>query len=214
MLKYTPNWKRALDVTVAAVGLITLSPLLVLIGASSALLIGRPILFSQQRPGLEGKAFTLIKFRTMAVPRDQKDNLTADEDRLSPWGRLLRKTSLDELPELWNVLLGDMSLVGPRPLLTSYLKLYSPEQLQRHNVRPGLTGLAQVSGRNALSWEEKFKFDVQYVRNQSIWLDLKILWQTIFLVLGRDGIAAEGHATMPRFSGPEESTEHADRHAA
>ncbi len=196
-----------LDVLVAVVGLIALSPLLVAIGAATALSFGRPILFRQQRPGLGGKPFTLVKFRTMTDQRDWQGNLLADEDRLPPWGRFLRSTSLDELPELWNVLRGDMSLVGPRPLLTSYLKLYTPAQMRRHEVRPGLTGLSQVSGRNALSWEEKFEYDVQYVRNQSLWLDLKILVRTILCVLQRQGIAATNHSTMPPFTGTQATTE-------
>ncbi len=203
-----------MDVAVAAVGLLALSPLLMVIGVLSAIFIGRPILFRQQRPGLGGEPFMLLKFRTMTDRKDSQGKLLGDEDRLTRLGLFLRSTSLDELPELWNVLLGDMSLVGPRPLLTSYLKVYTPEQMQRHEVRPGLTGLAQVSGRNAMSWEEKFECDIQYVRNHSMWLDLKILWQTFFLVLKRDGIAAEGHATMPLFSGTEQPAEGTERKAA
>jgi len=208
-MNHTPIWKRTIDVTGAAVGLIALCPLMLIIAVLSRLLIGRPILFRQERPGLEGKSFTLLKFRTMAVQHDRLEKPLADERRLSSWGKFLRSTSLDELPELWNVLRGDMSLVGPRPLLTSYLKLYTSEQMIRHKVRPGLTGLAQISGRNALSWEEKFECDVQYVRNKSLLLDLNILWRTLFSVLKRDGITAVGHATMPPFSGsalPLEST--------
>lgn len=206
MLKNIPIWKRTLDVLVAAVGLIVLSPLLVAIGTMSALSIGWPILFRQQRPGLGGKPFTLVKFRTMTDRRDRQGNLLSDEDRLPSWGRFLRSTSLDELPELWNVLRGDMSLVGPRPLLMEYLELYTPEQMRRHEVRPGLTGLAQVSGRNALSWKEKFEYDVQYVRNQSLGLDLNILVRTIQCVLQRQGIAASNHSTMPPFTGTQTTT--------
>ncbi len=177
--------------------LVVLLPLALLVLVN----IGTPILFTQSRPGLHGTAFTLIKFRTMINACSADGALLADAERLTRFGRFLRASSLDELPELWNVLKGDMSLVGPRPLLMEYLPLYSPEQARRHEVRPGITGWAQVNGRNALSWEEKFQLDVWYVDNQSFWLDLKILFLTVKKVLARDGISASGEATMPRFTG-------------
>ena len=163
--------------------------------------LGSPVLFRQIRPGMSTQLFEMIKFRTMTDECGTDGTLLPDRVRLTPFGRWLRATSLDELPELWNVLKGDMSLVGPRPLLVEYLPLYSPEQARRHEVRPGITGWAQVNGRNALSWEEKFALDVWYVDNQSMWLDLKILWLTVRKVLGRDGISAAGEATMSRFTG-------------
>lgn len=163
--------------------------------------LGSPVFFQQTRPGLKGKLFEMVKFRTMTDERGPDGQLLPDKDRLTPFGRWLRASSLDELPELWNVLKGEMSLVGPRPLLVEYLPLYTPEQARRHEVRPGITGWAQVNGRNAISWEEKFKLDVWYVDNQSLWLDLKILWLTIKKVLVRDGISAEDNATMPKFTG-------------
>ena len=162
---------------------------------------GKPVLFRQTRPGLEGHPFELLKFRSMKNERDSHGHLLSDDKRLSDFGRWLRSTSLDELPELWNVLRGDMSLVGPRPLLMEYLPLYSPEQARRHEVRPGITGWAQVNGRNAISWEEKFRLDVWYVDNHSFWLDLKILFLTVVRVFQRSGISAEGDATMPKFTG-------------
>ena len=167
--------------------------------------LGRPVFFLQPRPGLKGKLFEMVKFRTMTDERGLDGQLLPDKDRLPPFGRWLRASSLDELPELWNVLKGEMSLVGPRPLLVEYLPLYTPEQARRHEVRPGITGWAQVNGRNAISWEEKFKLDVWYVDNQSLWLDLKILWLTIKKVLVRDGISAQGDATMPKFTGSQKS---------
>jgi lipopolysaccharide/colanic/teichoic acid biosynthesis glycosyltransferase len=163
--------------------------------------LGTPVLFVQQRPGLRGRPFKLLKFRTMMDGRDAQGRLLPDAERLTPFGRFLRSSSLDELPELFNVLKGDMSLVGPRPLLMEYLPRYTPEQARRHDVRPGITGWAQVNGRNALSWEEKFKLDVWYVDHQSFALDLKILWMTLFRVFQRKSISAEGHATMPKFMG-------------
>ena len=166
--------------------------------------LGSPVFFRQTRPGLKGKLFEMVKFRTMTDERGPDGQLLPDKDRLTPFGRWLRASSLDELPELWNVLKGEMSLVGPRPLLVEYLPLYTPEQARRHEVRPGITGWAQVNGRNAISWEEKFKLDVWYVDNQSLWLDLKILWLTIKKVLVRDGISAQGDATMPKFTGSPE----------
>ena len=201
-----------LDVLVAVVGLIALSPLLVAIGAATALSFGRPILFRQQRPGLGGKPFMLVKFRTMTDQRDRQGNLLADEDRLPPWGRFLRSTSLDELPELWNVLRGEMSLVGPRPLLTSYLKLYTPEQMRRHEVTPGITGWAQVNGRNAITWDEKFVFDVWYVQRVSFWLDIRILMRTVLKVVKRDGITTKDYTPMPSFIGS--GTSHLSAHSS
>lgn len=193
--------KRLLDVTLAALALLALAlPLLVLMYLVRRKL-GSPIFFRQVRPGLHGQPFEMIKFRTMTDARGPDGTWLPDAERLTPFGRWLRATSLDELPELWNVLKGDMSLVGPRPLLMEYLPLYTPEQARRHEVRPGITGWAQVNGRNAISWEEKFKLDVWYVDNRSLWLDIKILWLTVKRVWRRDGISAEGEATMPKFTG-------------
>jgi lipopolysaccharide/colanic/teichoic acid biosynthesis glycosyltransferase len=163
--------------------------------------LGFPVLFRQVRPGLNGKPFIMAKFRTMTDDRDLEGVMLADVHRITPFGRFLRESSLDELPELWNVLKGDMSLVGPRPLLMEYLPLYNSEQSRRHEVRPGITGWAQVNGRNAISWSEKFSLDVWYVENRSLWLDVKILWLTVRKVLARDGISAPGDATMPKFEG-------------
>ena len=193
--------KRLLDLLACILGLLMFAlPLLVLIWLVRRKL-GSPVFFRQTRPGLKGKLFEMVKFRTMTDERGPDGQLLPDKDRLTPFGRWLRASSLDELPELWNVLKGEMSLVGPRPLLVEYLPLYTPEQARRHDVRPGITGWAQVNGRNAISWEEKFKLDVWYVDNQSLWLDLKILWITIKKVLVRDGISAQGDATMPKFTG-------------
>jgi lipopolysaccharide/colanic/teichoic acid biosynthesis glycosyltransferase len=163
--------------------------------------LGSPVFFRQTRPGLYGRPFQMVKFRTMTDARGPDDQLLPDADRLTPFGRFLRASSLDELPELWNVLKGDMSLVGPRPLLVEYLPLYSPEQSRRHEARPGITGWAQVNGRNALNWDEKFKLDVWYVDHRSLWLDIKILWLTVRKVLVREGISAAGEATMSKFTG-------------
>ena len=193
--------KRLFDLIVAGCGLLLLSPLLVLIAWQVGRRLGSPVLFRQQRPGRDGIPFVIVKFRTMRDAVDAHGEPLADAERLTPFGRALRATSLDELPELWNVLRGDMSLVGPRPLLMEYLPLYSAEQFRRHAVRPGITGLAQVSGRNALSWEEKFRLDVWYVDHRSFWLDLKILWRTLHKVMTREGISAQGEATMPKFTG-------------
>lgn len=193
--------KRVFDIAVCSVALlILLLPLLILAWLISRNL-GGPIFFRQIRPGLHGSPFEIVKFRTMTSERGPDEQLLPDSGRLTPFGKFLRTTSLDELPELWNVLRGDMSLVGPRPLLMEYLPLYTPKQARRHAVRPGITGWAQVNGRNAISWEDKFKLDVWYVENQSLWLDLKILWLTVKKVLLRDGISAEGEATMPKFRG-------------
>lgn len=193
--------KRLFDVLIAATALVLLAPLLGLLAILIAIKLGRPVLFRQPRPGRFGKTFTLLKFRTMTAACDAHGNLLPDKDRLPPFGRFLRATSLDELPELWNVLAGDMSLVGPRPLLIEYLPLYTPEQGRRHEVRPGITGWAQVNGRNALSWDEKFALDVWYVDNRSFWLDVKILFRTVWKVVTSHGISAEGEATMTRFEG-------------
>jgi sugar transferase EpsL len=193
--------KRAVDVAGAWVGLLLLLPIVALLSLLLFLSEGRPIFFRQARPGRGGAPFVLVKFRTMRTTGREEELTLPDARRLTTSGRLLRRWSLDELPTLWNVLKGDMSLVGPRPLLMEYLPLYTPEQARRHEVRPGITGWAQVNGRNALSWEEKFELDVWYVDNMSLWLDLKILWMTVVKVLKREGISAEGHATMPRFEG-------------
>ena len=193
--------KRLFDITAALVALLLLAlPLLALTWLVRRKL-GRPAFFRQVRPGLHGQPFEMVKFRSMTDARGPDGALLPDADRLTPFGRFLRASSLDELPGLWNVLKGDMSLVGPRPLLMEYLPLYSPTQARRHEVRPGITGWAQVNGRNALGWEEKFALDVWYVDHRSLWLDLKILWLTVKKVLVRDGISAAGEATMARFTG-------------
>jgi lipopolysaccharide/colanic/teichoic acid biosynthesis glycosyltransferase len=195
------NLKRVFDLFFVSLGLVlVVLPLLVLAWTVRSRL-GSPVFFRQVRPGLHGRCFKMVKFRTMTDERGSDGQLLPDEVRLTPFGRWLRATSLDELPELWNVLKGDMSLVGPRPLLLEYLPLYTPEQARRHEVRPGITGWAQINGRNAISWEAKFKLDVWYVDNRSLWLDIKILWLTVKKVLVRDGISAAGEATMPRFTG-------------
>lgn len=193
--------KRVFDFVLALCGLLALAlPLMVLIWLVRRKL-GSPVFFRQVRPGLYGKPFEMVKFRTMTSECGPDGQLLPDAERLTPFGRWLRATSLDELPELWNVLRGEMSLVGPRPLLMEYLPLYSPEQARRHEVRPGITGWAQVNGRNAISWADKFALDVWYVDNRSLWLDVRILWLTVRKVLVRDGISAAGEATMPRFEG-------------
>lgn len=193
--------KRLFDLVVASAALAVLAlPLLVLYAMVRAKL-GSPILFRQIRPGLYGQPFMMVKFRTMTDERGPDGELLPDAQRLTSFGRFLRASSLDELPELWNVLRGEMSLVGPRPLLMEYLPLYSPEQARRHEVRPGITGWAQVNGRNAVSWEARFRLDTWYVDHHSLWLDLRILWLTVRKVLVREGISAQGEATMPRFTG-------------
>jgi lipopolysaccharide/colanic/teichoic acid biosynthesis glycosyltransferase len=193
--------KRVFDIFLSALALLFLSiPLLLLIWQIRSKL-GSPVFFKQIRPGLHGRPFEMVKFRSMTDARGPDGQLLPDADRLTPFGRFLRASSLDELPGLWNVLKGDMSLVGPRPLLMEYLPLYSPEQARRHNVRPGITGWAQVNGRNALSWDDKFKLDVWYVDNRSLRLDINILWRTVRKVLVREGISADGYATMPAFKG-------------
>jgi len=193
--------KRVFDVVVSATALVVLAPVMGLIALLVWRTMGRPVLFRQARPGLHGKPFVMYKFRTMRDLRDAEGKLLPDEARLTPFGRWLRTTSLDELPELVNVLRGEMSLVGPRPLLMEYLDRYTPEQARRHEVKPGITGWAQIHGRNNLSWDERFKLDVWYVDNWSLWLDVKILWRTLWMVLRREGISAQGHATMPEFRG-------------
>ncbi|MGO1159336.1 sugar transferase [Acinetobacter lwoffii] len=193
--------KRLLDIIIASIALVLLSPLYVLVAYKVRKNLGSPVLFCQVRPGLRGKPFEMIKFRTMKDAVDEQGNPLPDSERLTPFGQMLRSTSLDEMPELWNVIKGDMSIVGPRPLLMEYLPLYSPEQAKRHEVRPGMTGHAQVNGRNAIGWEEKFKLDTWYVENQSIWLDFKIMFKTVHKVLAKDDISAEGDATMPKFTG-------------
>lgn len=193
--------KRLLDLFIIAMSSLIIIPLVVVVALIVASTLGRPVLFRQARPGKNGKPFVMYKFRTMLDTRDSVGTLLSDEARLTGFGRLLRATSLDELPELWNVVKGDMSLVGPRPLLMEYLPLYSSEQRRRHEVLPGLTGWAQVNGRNAVSWKEKFELDVWYVDNRSIWLDMKILFLTVAKVLKREGINQEGHVTMERFRG-------------
>ncbi|MGN7739580.1 sugar transferase [Pseudomonas sp. 22526] len=193
--------KRFFDVLAAGIGLILLFPLILVVAYLIRKRLGSPILFRQVRPGFGGKPFEMIKFRTMRDAVDSSGKPLPDSERMTPFGTFLRSSSLDELPELWNVIKGDMSLVGPRPLLMEYLPLYDEEQLRRHEARPGVTGWAQINGRNALSWEEKFKLDVWYVDNQSVWLDLKIIFLTIKKVVIKDGISAEGEVTMSRFTG-------------
>jgi lipopolysaccharide/colanic/teichoic acid biosynthesis glycosyltransferase len=193
--------KRVIDFVLSLVTLIFLSPVFLLLALLVRVNLGSPVLFRQTRPGLRGKPFELIKFRTMRDSTDSHGQPLPDNARLTRFGKLLRASSLDELPELWNVLKGDMSLVGPRPLLMEYLPLYSPEQARRHEVRPGITGWAQIYGRNALTWDEKFRLDVWYVDNRTFWLDMKLLFLTVKQVLLRKGINAPGEATMPKFTG-------------
>ena len=196
--------KRIVDVLVSAAALLALFPVIVVVAILIFRRLGSPILFRQTRPGKGGKPFEMVKFRTMLDAVDAEGNTLPDDQRLTSFGAFLRSTSLDELPELWNVLKGDMSLVGPRPLLMEYLPLYSKEQYRRHDVRPGVTGWAQINGRNAISWEDKFKLDAWYVDNRSFWLDLKILFLTVKKVLVRDGISGEGETTMSKFTGNDE----------
>jgi len=193
--------KRLFDLIVASFALFLLSPALALIALLVRINLGSPVLFHQSRPGLHGKIFKIFKFRTMLEVANSNENQLTDEDRLTGFGKFLRATSLDEQPELWNVIKGEMSLVGPRPLLMEYLPLYSKEQFHRHDVRPGITGWAQINGRNSISWEEKFNLDIWYVNNQSFWLDIEILFLTIKKVFFREGISAEGAVTMPLFTG-------------
>ncbi|MEN8418103.1 sugar transferase [Acinetobacter radioresistens] len=193
--------KRFLDIIIASIALMLLSPLYAFVAYKVKKNLGSPVLFRQVRPGLHGRPFEMIKFRTMKDAIDANRQLLPDSERLTPFGRMLRSSSLDEMPELWNVIKGDMSIVGPRPLLMEYLPLYNEEQAKRHQVRPGMTGYAQVNGRNAISWDEKFKLDTWYVENQSIWLDFKIMLKTVKKVLAKDDISAEGEATMSKFTG-------------
>jgi lipopolysaccharide/colanic/teichoic acid biosynthesis glycosyltransferase len=196
-----PGMKRLFDIVVGGGMLLILSPLLLVISLLVLLRMGRPVLFRQTRPGLHGAPFLMVKFRTMRDAQDRRGNPLPDEQRITRLGRILRATSLDELPELWNVLKGDMSLVGPRPLAMAYLPLYSPEQARRHDVKPGLTGWAQVRGRNAITWKQKFAYDVWYVDNRSLWLDIKIILMTIKVVGMRVGVAAGGQAEVESFNG-------------
>jgi len=193
--------KRGFDLAVAALLLFLLSPVILLIALLVRVRIGSPVFFRQMRPGYGGKPFEMLKFRTMREAFGSDGQPLSDADRMTDLGRMLRSSSLDELPELWNVMKGEMSLVGPRPLLMEYLPLYNAEQARRHEVRPGVTGWAQVNGRNALSWEQKFALDLWYVDNRSIWIDIEILWMTLAKVLKRDGISADGEVTMPKFEG-------------
>jgi len=205
--------KRVMDVLISVLGLIVFTPVIFVVALLIFMSMGRPVLFTQERPGKDGRIFRLIKFRTMTDERNAEGNLLPDEQRLTRLGRFLRSTSLDELPELFNVLKGDMSLVGPRPLLPQYLDRYTPEQARRHEVKPGITGWAQINGRNAITWEEKFTLDVWYVDNWSLWLDIKILALTLIKVFKREGISADGEATMPEFMGYDGAVQ-AEREAA
>ena len=193
--------KRILDVAIASTALVLLSPVYALVAYKVKKNLGSPVLFRQTRPGLHGRPFEMIKFRSMKDALDTAGNPLPDSERLTPFGKMLRATSLDEMPELWNVIKGDMSIVGPRPLLMEYLPLYNSEQAKRHDVRPGITGYAQVNGRNAISWEKKFELDTWYVNNQSLWLDFKIMLKTVKKVLAKDDISAEGDVTMHKFTG-------------
>jgi lipopolysaccharide/colanic/teichoic acid biosynthesis glycosyltransferase len=201
--------KRVLDLTVSIVGLILFAPIFAAIALLVWITMGSPVLFRQLRPGLHGEPFIIFKFRTMKEIRNEQGELFPDEMRITAIGRFLRKTSLDELPEVFNVIKGEMSLVGPRPLRMEYLDRYTSEQARRHEVKPGITGWAQVNGRNAISWEEKFKYDVWYVDNWSLFLDIKILCLTVIKVLKREGISANGHATMPAFLGSDNKNDQA-----
>jgi sugar transferase EpsL len=196
-----PWWKRPFDLLIVLPALLILAPVIAVLALLVRVKLGAPVLFRQQRPGLHGRAFLMVKFRTMTDARDAQGNLLPDAVRLTSFGKFLRSSSLDELPELWNVVKGDMSLVGPRPLLMHYLPLYTPEQARRHTVRPGVTGWAQINGRNAISWEQKFAYDVWYVDNLSLWLDLKILGLTVRKIIVREGISQTGQATMEEFRG-------------
>jgi undecaprenyl phosphate N,N'-diacetylbacillosamine 1-phosphate transferase len=200
---YRRYWKRFLDVILSLIALVLLSPLLLVIMILVRAKLGSPVIFRQKRPGLNEKIFTLYKFRTMTDSKDKNGELLPDGDRLTPFGKWLRSTSIDELPELWNILKGDMSLIGPRPLLVQYLPLYSEQQKHRHDVRPGLTGLAQVNGRNAISWEEKFELDVHYVEQVSFIEDCRIIGNTVKIVLTHEGISSANAATMEAFRGSE-----------
>lgn len=196
--------KRVLDIVIASSALVLLSPVYALVAYKVRKNLGSPVLFRQVRPGLAGKPFEMIKFRSMKDAVDAQGNPLPDSERLTPFGQMLRSSSLDEMPELWNVIKGEMSIVGPRPLLMEYLPLYNSDQAKRHNVRPGITGYAQVNGRNAISWEKKFELDTWYVENQSLWLDFKIMLKTVKKVIAKDDISAEGEATMTKFTGTPE----------
>ncbi|MDY3959639.1 sugar transferase [Romboutsia timonensis] len=200
-MKFQNVVKRTIDIVCSGLGLIVLSPILLITAVLIRIKLGSPIFFTQDRLGKDGKVFKMIKFRTMLDAVDKWGEPLPDEERLTSFGKLLRSTSIDELPELINVLKGDMSLVGPRPLLVEYKELYSPEQFRRHEVRPGITGWAQVNGRNTLGWSERFKLDVEYVDNYNIFMDIKILFMTVLKVVKRDGISQEGHVTMEKFNG-------------
>ena len=196
--------KRLLDIVIASSALVLLSPVYAFVAYKVRKNLGSPVLFRQVRPGLKGKPFEMIKFRSMKDVVDAQGNPLPDSERLTPFGQMLRSSSLDEMPELWNVIKGEMSIVGPRPLLMEYLPLYNQEQAKRHNVRPGITGYAQVNGRNAISWEKKFELDTWYVENRSLWLDFKIMLKTVQKVLSKDDISAEGEATISKFTGTSE----------
>ncbi len=202
---YAKYIKRILDFILSLIALIVLSPVLLVVAILVRIKLGSPIIFKQQRPGKDEKIFTLYKFRTMTDKKDENGNLLPDSERLTKFGKVLRSTSLDELPELVNILKGDMSIVGPRPLLVEYLPYYTEEEKHRHDVRPGLTGLAQVSGRNSLSWEEKFNDDLQYIKHITFFEDMKIIFMTVAKVFKREGIAQEGNATMEKFTGNKEN---------
>ena len=203
---YRRYLKRVFDLCVASIALVGCAPLLLILAALVRMRLGAPVIFRQQRPGLHGQPFTMLKFRSMTDACDAEGNLLPDDQRLTPFGRFLRSSSLDELPELINVIRGDMSLVGPRPLLMEYLDRYTPEQMRRHTVRPGITGWAQVNGRNAIDWEQKFMLDVWYVDHLSFWLDLRILAMTVWRVVQRDGINRRGCATTTIFRGTSEGS--------
>ena len=198
---YAKYLKRMLDFILSLIALIVLSPLMIIIGILVRIKLGKPVIFKQKRPGKNEKIFTLYKFRTMTDEKDEQGNLLADEKRLTKFGKFLRSTSLDELPELWNILKGEMAIVGPRPLLVEYLPLYNEEQKHRHDIKPGLTGLAQITGRNAIQWEEKFKEDIEYVNNITFIQDTKIILKTFIKVFKKDGINQEGNATIRKFEG-------------
>ena len=200
-MKFQHAVKRAIDIVCSGIGLIVLSPILIIAAILIRKNLGSPIFFTQDRIGKDGKVFKMIKFRTMLDTTDKYGNQLPDEERLTSFGKLLRSTSIDELPELVNVFLGDMSLVGPRPLLVEYKDLYSTEQWRRHEVRPGITGWAQVNGRNSISWSERFKLDVEYIDNYNLILDIKILFMTVLKVIKKDGISQDGHVTMEKFNG-------------
>ena len=198
---YKKGFKRIVDFTLSLCAILVLSPVLLVLTVLGAIMMKGNPFFTQLRPGKDEKIFRLIKFRSMTCEKDKEGNLLPDEQRLNKYGKLLRSTSLDELPELFNILIGDMSIVGPRPLLVKYLPLYNQEQKRRHEVRPGLTGLAQISGRNAITWEEKFRLDVQYVDNITFWFDIKIIFSTVGKIFKREGISSESSATMEEFMG-------------